>query len=97
MAEEEELEYDVTVSNGKYRLTYDKKMVPQAYRHGEAWPPFTDKMIGSTVILALVQEITALREQVHALEHLHDKTEVPKEGWDSVRGKPDWAPMGEDD
>lgn len=83
MADEPKLEYDITFYDGKYRLTYDKEMKPQAFRHGEEWHAFTTQMFGSSVILALVQEVTMLRETMEGISsqalamafHSHDLTE----------------------
>lgn len=59
-----ELEYDVTVGEGKYRLTYDKKMAVAAYRHGQPWPAGSSGVLGCGLTLALVQEVAELRAEL---------------------------------
>lgn len=49
-----EILYDVTLEEGKYRFIYLANGAPKAYRHGEPWTPFTNKMLGSNAIYAMV-------------------------------------------
>lgn len=67
MTEEEfrsNVSYDVSVDDGKYRFVYFKDGTsPKAYRSGEEWPPFSEKMVGSRAILGLVAELAEYRDR----------------------------------
>lgn len=56
--------YDVTIENGKYRFVYKQGALPKAYRYGEPWNPFAEKMIGSNAIYALVARVAYLDEML---------------------------------
>jgi len=64
----EELAYDITVGDGKYRLTYTKaNMALVAYRHGVYWVAGTDALADMGVVLAMVQEVDDLQSKLHNL------------------------------
>ncbi len=61
--------YDVTVADGKYRFVYhDDGKTPMAYRYGEPWDAQTRDMVGHGSLMALVAEISDLREKLPVAE-----------------------------
>ncbi len=55
---------DVTVGDGKYRLMQYPNGELVAYRHGERW----QSLLGNNLVLALVQEIQRLREELERVK-----------------------------
>lgn len=62
--------YDVTVDDGKYRFVYfsDGKP-PMAYRHGEAWDPRIASMVGDKALFSLVAELSEARDMLATATH----------------------------
>lgn len=59
----DDIEYDETVADGKYRVVYAKGITNvNVFRHGERWTAMEDQIEHQGFILALVQDLAEARE-----------------------------------
>ena len=68
MTEKPEPLLDVTVVGGKYRVVQEANGILYALRHGEPWRGLS----GDNLVLALAQEVRALREKLAAAERAYN-------------------------
>ena len=59
------------LDGGKYVFTLNDEGIPVALRNGESWQEFR----GSKFLLALFEEITDLKQRIHAYQTYHDLRE----------------------
>lgn len=59
---------DVTVADGKYRVVQEADGILYALRYGEPWRA----LAGDNLVLALAQEVQALREKLAAVERAYN-------------------------
>lgn len=59
---------NVTVGDGKYTVIQEANGRLRALRYGEPWPARDDSLIGDNLVLALAQEVQALREKIDEMK-----------------------------